>query len=104
MSHPYWIPEHASPDDFPPLEEALISPNGLLAIGGDLTSKRIITAYRLGIFPWYSNDEPILWWSPEPRMVLFPFDLKVSRSLRKTIRKGTFTVTMDQNFQNVIKY
>lgn len=103
MLHPYSIPHNASPYDFPPLEQALEHPDGLLAVGGDLTPERIIAAYRLGIFPWYSNDEPILWWSPNPRMVLFPDELKVSRSLRKTIRKGKFTVTMDQKFLQVIK-
>ncbi|RKZ73851.1 MAG: leucyl/phenylalanyl-tRNA--protein transferase [Gammaproteobacteria bacterium] len=102
MRRPYWIPHHARPDDFPPLEQALEHPDGLLAVGGDLTPNRIIIAYRLGIFPWYNDDEPILWWSPSQRMVLFPERLKVSRSLRKTIRKGKFTVTMDQSFREVI--
>ncbi|MDM8561392.1 leucyl/phenylalanyl-tRNA--protein transferase [Candidatus Parabeggiatoa sp. HSG14] len=103
MRRPYWIPHNASPDDFPPLEQALEHPDGLLAVGGDLTPSRIIMAYRLGIFPWYSDDEPILWWTPSQRMVLFPEYLKVSRSLRKSIRKGKFTVTLDQNFREVIK-
>ncbi|MCK5525060.1 MAG: leucyl/phenylalanyl-tRNA--protein transferase [Thiomargarita sp.] len=103
MRRPYWIPRHASPSDFPPLEQALEHPDGLLAVGGDLTPKRILVAYRLGIFPWYSDNEPILWWSPSQRMVLFPDDLKVSRSLRKTIRKAKFTITMDQDFRGVIK-
>jgi leucyl/phenylalanyl-tRNA--protein transferase len=103
MRRPYWIPHNASPDDFPPLEQALKHPDGLLAVGGDLTSNRIITAYRLGIFPWYNDDEPILWWTPSQRMILFPEHLKVSRSLRKSIRKGKFTVTIDQNFRKVIK-
>jgi leucyl/phenylalanyl-tRNA--protein transferase len=103
MRHPYWIPRNARPDDFPPLEQALTHPNGLLAVGGDLTSSRLVVAYRNGIFPWYSDDEPILWWSLDPRMVLFPDCLKVSRSLRKTIRKGKFTFTMDQHFRDVIK-
>ncbi len=103
MRRPYWIPHNASPYDFPPLAHALKHPDGLLAVGGDLTPQRIIVAYRLGIFPWYSDDEPILWWSPSQRMVLFPEALKVSRSLRKTIRKGQLTVTMDQNFREVIQ-
>jgi len=103
MRRPYWIPDNASPDDFPPIEKALEHPDGLLAVGGDLTSSRIIMAYRLGIFPWYSDEEPILWWSPGQRMVLFPEELYVSRSLRKTIRKNKFTVTLDQNFPEVIK-
>ncbi len=103
MRRPYWIPYNARPDDFPPLEQALTHPNGLLAAGGDLTSSRLIIAYRNGIFPWYNDGEPILWWSLDPRMVLFPDCLKVSRSLRKTIRKGKFTFTMDQHFRDVIK-
>jgi leucyl/phenylalanyl-tRNA--protein transferase len=103
MRRPYWIPCNARPDDFPPLKQALTHPNGLLAVGGDLTSSRLIIAYRNGIFPWYNDGEPILWWSPDPRMVLFPDSLKVSRSLRKTIRKAKFTFTMDQHFRDVIK-
>ncbi len=103
MRRPYWIPQNASPYDFPPLEQALEHPDGLLAVGGDLTSNRLLAAYHLGIFPWYSDNEPILWWSPAQRMVLFPEALKVSRSLRKTIRKGQFTVTLDRNFPQVIK-
>jgi leucyl/phenylalanyl-tRNA---protein transferase len=103
MRRPYWIPRGANLNDFPPLEAALEHPDGLLAVGGDLTPNRIIVAYRLGIFPWYDDDDPILWWSPAQRMVLFPECLSVSRSLRKTIRKNKFTVTMDQNFREVIK-
>jgi len=103
MRRPYWIPNYASPQDFPPIENALEHPDGLLAVGGDLTPKRLLVAYRRGIFPWYSDDQPILWWSPSQRFVLFPENLKISRSLRKTIRKGKFKVTMDQNFRQVIK-
>ncbi len=103
MRRPYWIPDNASPYDFPPIEKALEHPDGLLAVGGDLTPSRIIVAYRLGIFPWYNDNEPVLWWSPGQRMVLFPECLYVSRSLRKTIRKNKFTVTLDQNFREVIK-
>jgi leucyl/phenylalanyl-tRNA---protein transferase len=103
MRRPYWIPQNASPDDFPALEEALAHPDGLLAIGGDLTINRLLAAYRLGIFPWYNDKEPILWWSPAQRMVLFPEALKVSRSLRKTIRTGQFTITLDRNFREVIQ-
>ncbi|MDP2155797.1 MAG: leucyl/phenylalanyl-tRNA--protein transferase, partial [Sulfuricella sp.] len=69
---------------FPPLDSALREPNGLLAAGGDLSPQRLIEAYTRGIFPWFNPGEPILWWSPDPRMVLFPGELKVSRSLRKT--------------------
>jgi leucyl/phenylalanyl-tRNA--protein transferase len=89
--------------DFPPLEQALRRPNGLLAAGGELSPERLTRAYRRGIFPWYSAGEPILWWSPDPRMVLFPSELKISRSLTKTLRKGAFTVTADRAFDQVIE-
>ncbi|UOA08874.1 leucyl/phenylalanyl-tRNA--protein transferase [Methylobacter sp. S3L5C] len=88
--------------DFPALNKALREPDGLLAIGGCLSEKRLLNAYRHGIFPWYNPDEPILWWSPDPRLVLFPDKLIVSRSLRKTLRKNVFTVTFDQAFNKVI--
>ena len=80
----------------------LASHEGLLAIGGDLSVKRLLLAYSLGIFPWYSDGEPVLWWSPEPRLVLYPDELKVSRSLNKIIKKGAFKVTMDRAFEEVI--
>lgn len=86
---------------FPPVEHA--SPEGLLAIGGDLSSHRLLDAYRHGIFPWYSAGQPILWWSPDPRAVLYPERLKVSRSLRKTLRRGRFSVTFDYDFESVIR-
>lgn len=86
---------------FPPVSEA--SEDGLLAIGGDLSEERIQLAYNLGIFPWYEDGQPILWWSPDPRMVLFVEDFKVSKSLRKSIQKKVFTVTFNQNFEEVIK-
>lgn len=103
MRRPYWIPHYASPYDFPSVENALVHPDGLLAIGGDLSPERLIYAYRRGIFPWYSDEQPILWWSPSERMVLFLEDFKISRSLRKTIRKQKFTVTVDHCFEEVIK-
>jgi leucyl/phenylalanyl-tRNA--protein transferase len=102
MRRPYWIPHHAAPHDFPSPDKALLHPDGLLAVGGDLTPNRLMVAYRRGIFPWYSEDEPILWWAPSQRLVLFPKQLKVSRSLRKTIRQQKFTITLDQDFRNVI--
>ena len=77
-------------------------PSGLLAVGGDLSSERLLEAYRLGIFPWYSDDQPILWWSPDPRFVLHLEDFHVSRSLRKTLRKAIFQVTADRAFDEVI--
>lgn len=85
---------------FPPVEFA--SPEGLLAIGGDLRAERLLEAYRHGIFPWYSAGQPILWWSPDPRMVLFPHRLKVSRSLRKRLRHGGYTVWCDTHFREVM--
>ena len=73
-----------------------------MAVGGDLSPKRLLLAYRMGIFPWYSEEDPILWWSPDPRLVLIPTDLRVSRSLQKLIKKGIFDVTMDTAFEQVI--
>ena len=88
---------------FPPTQKALKDPNGLLAVGGCLSTTRLLNAYRHGIFPWYSDDEPILWWSPDPRLVLFPEQLNVSQSLRKTLKKQKYTVTIDQAFTQVIR-
>jgi len=87
---------------FPPVAQALDEPNGLLAVGGDLSPPRLLRAYRQGIFPWYNPGEPILWWSPDPRLVLFPEKLKVSRSLRKRLRRDEFRFTVDQAFEEVI--
>jgi leucyl/phenylalanyl-tRNA---protein transferase len=87
---------------FPPLNQALTNPNGLIAIGGELTSKRLIDAYSCGIFPWFSEGEPIMWWSPNPRMVLFPSELKISNSLKKTLRKQLFEVKVNTAFREVI--
>ncbi len=81
----------------------LASHEGLLAVGGDLSVNRLLLAYSLGIFPWYSEGEPILWWSPEPRLVLYPDELKISRSLKKVIKKAEFRVTMDKAFEEVIR-
>ncbi|KAF3976855.1 MAG: leucyl/phenylalanyl-tRNA--protein transferase [Methylococcales symbiont of Iophon sp. n. MRB-2018] len=90
--------------DFPAIETALKDPNGLLAVGGCLSSQRLINAYQLGIFPWYNPEEPILWWTPNPRLVLFPDQLRTSRSLKKTIRKEQFQITFDQAFPQVMQY
>lgn len=95
-----WL-DNATP--FPPPESALHEPNGLLAAGGDLSPQRLIDAYSKGIFPWYSPGEPILWWSPDPRMVLFPAELKVSRSLRKTLKKQNYEVRADTAFREVMQ-
>ena len=86
---------------FPPPDYADAS--GLLAVGGDLSCERLLEAYRLGIFPWYSDDQPILWWSPDPRLVLKLDEFNVSRSLRKTLRNGVFEVTFDRAFEEVIR-
>jgi len=80
----------------------LAEENGLLAVGGDLSAHRLLLAYSMGIFPWYSEGDPILWWSPDPRLVLFPHEIKISRSLRQTINKDLFKVTMDHAFEEVI--
>ncbi|ARD11981.1 MULTISPECIES: leucyl/phenylalanyl-tRNA--protein transferase [Pseudomonas] len=89
--------------DFPPLEKALREPNGLLAAGGDLSADRLINAYRHGCFPWFQDGQPILWWSPDPRTVLFPEELHVSRSLGKMLRQSRYHVTFDRDFASVIK-
>src|SRR5688572_20062046 len=86
---------------FPPPDYA--DPSGLLAVGGDLSSQRLLEAYRLGIFPWYSDDQPILWWSPDPRLILDLGEFRISRSLRKTLKKETFQVTFDRAFEEVIQ-
>ncbi len=88
---------------FPPLETALREPNGLLAAGGDLRPERLLAAYRHGCFPWYQEGQPLLWWSPDPRTVLFPDELHVSRSLRKRMRHGDYQVTFDKAFAEVIQ-
>ncbi|MBI4293706.1 MAG: leucyl/phenylalanyl-tRNA--protein transferase [Betaproteobacteria bacterium] len=87
---------------FPPLHKALRHPNGLLAAGGDLSPARLIAAYSQGIFPWYSEGDPILWWSPDPRTVLFPEEIKVSRSLAKVLRNRDYEIRFDTAFDDVI--
>ncbi|SFC05119.1 leucyl/phenylalanyl-tRNA--protein transferase [Marinospirillum celere] len=89
---------------FPPVQLALEEPNGLLAFGGDLSPERLLLAYSKGIFPWFSEGEPILWWSPAPRMVLFPKEIKVSRSLRKRLKRNDFKITFNQAFSQVIHF
>jgi leucyl/phenylalanyl-tRNA---protein transferase len=88
---------------FPPVSKALRSPNGLLCAGGDLTPERLLEAYRHGIFPWFSDGDPILWWSPDPRMVLFPDELKVSRSLGKVVKRGVYENRVDTAFRAVME-
>ncbi len=87
-------------EHFPPVERA--NEEGLLAVGGDLSVARLMEAYRRGIFPWYDASQPILWWSPDPRMVLFPEELKVSKSMKQLLRKGAFKVTFNSAFEEVI--
>ncbi|WP_046743060.1 leucyl/phenylalanyl-tRNA--protein transferase [Kordia zhangzhouensis] len=86
---------------FPPVHKA--SPEGILAIGGDLQPERLLLAYKSGIFPWYGEDEPIIWWSPDPRMVLFPDELKVSKSMKQVLRRQPFSVTYNTAFKEVIQ-
>lgn len=95
-----WLEDASSP--FPPVRSALQHPNGLLAAGGELSSARLISAYRQGIFPWFNPGEPILWWSPNPRCVVYPKDIHISKSLRKSIRRADVNVTFDQAFTQVI--
>ncbi|HTC15647.1 MAG TPA: leucyl/phenylalanyl-tRNA--protein transferase [Steroidobacteraceae bacterium] len=97
-----WLSPKDAPEWFPPLEQALEEPAGLLAAGGDLSPERLIAAYRRGIFPWYSPGQPVLWWSPDPRAVLFPEEFHLSRSLAKTLRNGGFEATLDRDFAAVI--
>ena len=98
---PYWL--DAAMLEFPDPELALREPDGLLALGADLAPERIIAAYRRGIFPWYEEPQPILWWSPNPRSVLPPDQLHLSRSLRKTINSGCFSASIDRHFTEVIE-
>ena len=88
--------------EFPPPQ--LASKHGLLAVGGDLSQKRLLLAYRMGIFPWYSDDEPVMWWSPDPRLVLYPREIKISKTLKKILRKNEFQVTLDLAFRDVIQH
>ncbi len=89
-------------DDFPDVSFALKEPNGLLAVGGDLSVQRLVSAYQNGIFPWFNEGQPILWWSPNPRAVIFLEDFKIARSLKKVLRHTTFEITIDQDFEQVI--
>ncbi len=98
-----WL-DPATPEQvFPPLERALTDPNGLIALGGDLSPTRLLNAYRHGIFPWYSRGEPIMWWSPNPRCVFTPDQIHVSRSLHKALNKKDYSVTLDTRFETVIQ-
>jgi leucyl/phenylalanyl-tRNA---protein transferase len=98
-----WLSERDSPEAFPPVDRALREPDGLLAAGGDLSPPRLLAAYRRGIFPWYSRGQPILWWCPDPRAVLYPTELKVSRSLSKSLRNRGLVTKVDTAFREVIR-
>ncbi|NJD33119.1 MAG: leucyl/phenylalanyl-tRNA--protein transferase [Gammaproteobacteria bacterium] len=98
-----WLAPSDPPDAFPPVSEALREPDGLLCAGGDLSVPRLLAAYRRGVFPWFSQGQPILWWCPDPRAVLFPREFKVSRSLAKTLRNRGFETTFDRSFAAVMR-
>jgi len=98
-----WLTAEGDHEWFPPLEQALDEPEGLLAAGGDLSPARLLAAYRRGIFPWYSAGQPLLWWSPNPREVLEPGEFKCSRSLAKTLRNRGFEVSFDRDFAAVVE-
>ena len=100
---PIWITDDAPVHAFPDVDYAMIQPNGLLAVGGDLSPARLLHAYQRCIFPWFSEAQPILWWAPDPRAVLLPEAIRISRSLRKTLRREVFQVTFDQVFPRVIE-
>ncbi len=103
LQAPFWL-DHDDTSWFPDVELAMPEPNGLLAVGGDLSTPRLLAAYRSGIFPWYSQGQPIMWWSPSPRAVLYPTEITVSRSLRKTIRNKRYDIKVDCAFKPVIQY
>jgi leucyl/phenylalanyl-tRNA---protein transferase len=92
-----------SDEPFPPVQSALANPNGLLAAGGDLSPQRLIEAYRHGVFPWFSEDQPFLWWSPDPRMVLVPAEIRITRSLAKVLRNRAYEVRADSAFRTVMQ-
>jgi leucyl/phenylalanyl-tRNA--protein transferase len=102
----FWIAANKYDHTFPPISEALTDPDGLLAAGGDLNLERLLDAYRHGIFPWFDHTQPVLWWSPDPRTILYPGLVHVSRSLKKTLKKmenkNHFTITFNQAFSEVI--
>ena len=99
-----FLPPNDDTSVFPPVDQALEMPNGLLMAGANLRPERLISAYRHGIFPWYEEGEPILWWSPDPRCVIWPQNLKISRSLKKVLKQDTFEITTNVAFREVIKH
>lgn len=103
MNRIHWLDPLDPDQPFPPVSRALRDPDGLLAAGGDLSTPRLLRAYRAGIFPWYEAGQPILWWSPDPRTILYPEDLNISRSLRKALRNRPYAVTFDTRFREVMQ-
>lgn len=99
----YWVKDNILATGFPDIETALHDPDGLLAIGGDLSRERLLDAYLSGIFPWFNEGQPVLWWSPDPRSVLFPAELKIARSLSKRLRKNQFRITFNKAFKAVLE-
>jgi leucyl/phenylalanyl-tRNA--protein transferase len=97
-----WLSPQGDREWFPPLDQALDEPEGLLAAGGDLSPERLLAAYRRGIFPWYSTGQPVLWWAPNPREILLPAEFKRSRSLAKTLRNRGFEIAFDRDFAGVV--
>jgi len=100
----FYLPTMDGKIDFPDIEEALSEPNGLLAFGGDLEPETLIRAYSQGIFPWFSEQEPILWWSPNPRMVIYPEKLHISRSFKRALKRTKYSVHFDRNFKSIINH
>lgn len=98
----FWVEDNILATDFPPVSKALRDPDGLLAIGGDLSEERLLDAYKKGIFPWFNEGQPVMWWSPDPRCVVLPEEIKISRSLAKRLRQKKFKITYDTVFTNVI--
>ncbi len=103
MTGLHWITPDEPADAFPPVDRALRDPDGLLAVGGNLEMNRLLSAYRKGIFPWFNPGQPVLWWSPDPRAVLFPAELHLSRSLRRTFRRNRYRWSIDEDFEGVIR-
>ncbi len=103
MTGLHWITPDEPADAFPPVDRALRDPDGLLAVGGDLSRDRLLSAYKKGIFPWFNPGQPVLWWSPDPRAVLFPAELHLGRRLRRTLKRKSFTFSIDADFEGVIR-
>lgn len=98
----YWVKDNVLSTGFPPVSKALRDPDGLLAVGGDLSGKRLLSAYKKGIFPWFNDGQPVMWWSPDPRYILLPNEIKISRSLVKHLRQNKFKITYDTVFTEVL--